>query len=177
MSTQLSVQESMPDTVEVFRDISLRVLATQDAADIADILVRDPSIRELVTWVHGIEGEAAIAEALSNTPSGTKRYGIRNGDKLAGYLALSKGDQEGSFDLGYFLDPDERGQGVITKSVAALVATAISKLDASRLRAYIADDNEASQRIVKAFGFERTETVKHDEILRADERLWEMVIG
>lgn len=179
MTTENALLQQMPDEVPVFRDIHMDRLVPGDAADIDAMLTRDPGIRDWITWIHDIEGEAAIAQAITAMdPTQTRQYGIKEGDKLVGYAAISvtADATPGVYDVAYFLDKPARGQGVITKAISALLMVAISRLQASQFRAYIADDNEASQRIATALHFTRTEEEITDPKLGRKERRWEKVI-
>ena len=143
------------------------------------MLSRDPGIRDWITWIHDITGTEAIAKAIADMdPRQTRQYGIKQGDELVGYAAISvtADGTAGVYDIAYFLDKPARGYGIITKAVSALLMTAISRLQASGFRANIADNNDPSQRIATALHFDKTDVEITDPKLGRKERRWEKMI-
>lgn len=168
--------ENMPAEISILGDIRMFELTPDDAAEINAIALKDPDVRRRITWMHDKLDEVAIAEGITAIdPASMKQYGVRRGDKLVAYLALSadRQDPPGTYYISYFLDTDERGGGIITKSLASLLMSAATNVGASCFRANIEDDNEKSQNVIKAVGFERTEEVIWDEVLQCHERRWQ----
>lgn len=169
----------MPDTIDVFGDFEILVLSPADAPALDRLRQRDPDFSNRITWMHDIgEGVDAITTAIEESDSLIKRYGIRRHNDIIGYIAIgaSSDGVPGTYEIGYFLDSEARGKGVITKAVASLLMSATTHLKPSCFWANIADDNEASQKIVQAVGFESTDDMIWDEILGVWERRWRKAI-
>jgi GNAT superfamily N-acetyltransferase len=73
-------------------------------------------------------------------------------------------DELGTFPRGAVL-PDERGNGVASDAVRALVVWLRDRLEVTTVTAEIAEANTASQRVALAAGFERTTRRDEDEVV------------
>ena len=169
----------MPREFKVDDSLMMQTLMPSDAKRIFEILHSDPEIQEFyVTWVAGAKTEEEIAERIRgfNDRQGL-RYGILLDGELVGYLGAFKSPQgrmsDKEYDMGYFCDPTKRGQGIIPRSVTALMKELVENRGAESFALYIADRNGPSQAVAKKLGFTRTDEVAFDDVLQIEERRYE----
>lgn len=72
--------------------------------------------------------------------------------------------------LGYWLLPEERGQGYMTEGVAVLLDHAFDTLGLHRVFAWTIDDNEPSQRLLRRLGFTHEGTYREHVYTRGSYR-------
>lgn len=65
-------------------------------------------------------------------------------------------ENDGAFELGYWVGADHRGRGVASEAGAALIDFAFGELGASRITAGHFADNPGSARVLQKLGFIRT---------------------
>lgn len=90
--------------------------------------------------------ERALGRAL--------RFGIWQDDRLAGVITLDRiNRQRRTASVGYWLDQEFQGRGLVSASVAALVRYAMEELGVGRVEISTAVDNERSRRVAERLGF------------------------
>lgn len=72
------------------------------------------------------------------------------------------------YGFGYFLDPKERGNGLITQSVQRLIQIVSSNLRVRQFIAFCEDDNYKSAAVLARLSFQPT-----DEVLSAPDTDWQ----
>jgi RimJ/RimL family protein N-acetyltransferase len=78
--------------------------------------------------------------------------------------------------MGYFIDPDIRGTGIVTAAAQALIDTISQKLSVEIVDLWIWDENKPSKAVAHKLGARPTETTAFDELLGVTDRRWELVI-
>lgn len=160
---------------------SLRILRPDDAKRIFEILESDGDIStKYVTWVAGAESADDIAQRISEfNLRRALRYAIIVNDEVVGYVGawLHHFDRESAeYDLGYFCDPEHRGQGLVPASTEHLMHLLNQYMGAQQFALYINDRNKASQAVATKLGFTRTAIVEPELTLGVDERRWEKFV-
>jgi ribosomal-protein-alanine N-acetyltransferase len=84
--------------------------------------------------------------------------------RVAGLLQVET-MKDGSATLAYHVASEERGRGIATAAVAALLPVARSALGVRELVAEIATDNTASRHVVERNGFRLLDTVVIDNVV------------
>ena len=85
---------------------------------------------------------------------------------LGGALRLNYVEPENrKVALGYFLDADLQGRGVITQSARAVIGYAFEELGFNRIELRCATDNAASVRVAERLGFTREGELREAERL------------
>ena len=80
----------------------------------------------------------------------------KNQDQVLGGVSIHKIDLErGSAALGYWLAPQVRGRGVVSRAVRLLAQWGFTELGLARIELTCGPDNEASQRVAARCGFVR----------------------
>jgi RimJ/RimL family protein N-acetyltransferase len=58
-------------------------------------------------------------------------------------------------EVGYLLDPDARGRGVMKRALRLVVAWSFGELKLCRVQAFVSPDNDVSMRLLQSLGFQR----------------------
>lgn len=173
--------DTIPKVIAGTHGVVLRRLQGEDSERIFEILQADPDISKYyVTWTAGARSKEDIEFRINGfVKSRAARYGIFLDGKLVGYIGtwkVANNTREDEYDIGYFCDPEHRGQGIVTIASSALIASATQHMKVSSFALYIADRNGASQAVAKNLGFSRTEETHFDEILKIEERRFERIL-
>lgn len=177
-----SVQDGLMPLETAVSDVcSLRVLRPDDAERIFEILQVDGDIStKYVTWLAGATSAEDIAERTADFNSRKAlRYAIVADGVLVGYVGAWQhhfDPESAEYDLGYFCDPQHRGQGLVTAATNHLMDLLVRHMNARSFALYINDENTGSQAVAKKLGYTRTEEVETDKTLGIDERRWEKKI-
>jgi RimJ/RimL family protein N-acetyltransferase len=152
----------------------LRALTVADAADVYSAI--DNSRAEFnrwFTWAHDTTPESvrqSLDEAQIAVVVGSEWHygifervdtpdGVRSG-KFLGRIGLSEIDHRvRSAELGYWLDKDCHGQGIMTETVQMILTLALYERRRSRIDAYTDVENFASQRVLLKCGFRKVGSV------------------
>jgi RimJ/RimL family protein N-acetyltransferase len=95
------------------------------------------------------------------------RYAILEGDNPIGLVSFWR-DVDNPFDapdspddygFGYFLDPNKRGNGIVTDAVRAIIDVATRNIHINQFIAYCEDNNPDSIAVLTKLGFQPTEIV------------------
>lgn len=181
MKHEQQQRDGMPLETVVNDTCSLRVLRPDDAERIFEILQADGDIStKYVTWVAGAESADDITQRIAEfNLRRALRYAIIVDDKVVGYVGAWQhhfDPESAEYDLGYFCDPQYRGQGLVAASAGHMMDLLVRHTNAQSFALYINDQNTGSQAIAKKLGYTRTEEVETDKILSVDERRWEKKI-
>lgn len=152
--------------IHVHEGIKLRSLRSSDAKRLLDILANDSSIRNRVSVAarfHTPEDvEAEIKRSLKEMSF--IRYSLLKDDNPIGLVSLWRDNgyfgtppQLDDYGFGYFLDPDERGKGLVTNAVQKLMETAANNLKVNQFVAFCEDNNKESIAVLTRLGFEPTD--------------------
>ncbi len=112
------------------------------------------------------EAEQLVAELAEDWASG-RAFFVGIFDKPSGqwlgqlYLGVVNW-QTPEFELGYVVDRDHEGEGVITESVRATLRLVLGDLGARRVRLTCDDTNERSLRVAERTGFVREGHLRED---------------
>ena len=167
-------------SIPVRYNIKLRLLVPDDAARVFEILEKDPKIRErFVTWTAGLTSEEAVRKAIEKfQQSSIFRFAIVDGNRLVGYVGIWSNTPSGKeYDGGYFIDPDERGKGIVSAAMRALIEAASGNLPVELFAMYIWDGNEPSKAVARKLGFMQTDIIEPEPALGGiQERRWELSV-
>lgn len=111
---------------------------------------------------------------------GNERFGIMDGDELAGMASLTGVVRSGlqSAMASYFVDEAHAGRGLASAAVHDLVVHAFEELGLHRVEAGTAVVNVASQRVLEKNGFRRIGLLERHLLLQGqwvDHYLFELV--
>ena len=84
-------------------------------------------------------------------------WGIYSNSKLIGTVGFYRGFENNEGELGYVIREKYRGLGIGKTCAKFLVDFALKKMELSAIEAYTDKENIASQRLLRAIGFDRIE--------------------
>lgn len=166
----------VPELKEIYvRDeVILRPMETDDAIGLLRILDTDPTIRDRVSVasrMYSLEDVSREVEVYKGDAN-TIRYTLLEGGKPIGLVSFWR-DIDNSFDapdnpndygFGYFLDPADRGSGLIPEAVQQVMNIAQTVLHIEGFIAYCEDNNPNSISVLTKLGFQPTNlTYKEQE--------------
>jgi len=152
-----------------------------------EVVLRPPAERDLAAIVAGCrsgpdmplflpllpspygeeDGRAFLASVAARWRAGDpeRTYAIADGetDELLGIVSIRL--YEGG-TVGYWLRPEARGRGIMTRAVRLLVDHARREHGIERLRLFTHPDNLASQRVAERAGFRRVGLARHEPPFR-----------
>jgi len=147
-------------TLRVNDDIELRSVAEKDAEDIVEIVKRNyEHLHPFLHWVtadYSLENarefirqtEKAVAENTS------RAYGIFYREKIVGLISFVNFKWTSrSTEIGYWIDKNYEGKGIITESCKALVDYAFEEFGMNRIEIRCATENVRSRRIPERLNF------------------------
>jgi ribosomal-protein-serine acetyltransferase len=159
--------------VEVSKSIHLQILDLSHAKELFDLVNKNREhLKLFLPWLdkntHLDHTKSFIRFNLDNlTKTKTPMYGIFVECALvgmAGFHTIDKDNAKSS--IGYWLDQDLCGRGIITSCVRVLVEIGFKTLQLQRIEIRCATENIASQQIPKKLGF------TSEGVLRANEHLY-----
>jgi 8-oxo-dGTP diphosphatase len=147
--------------------LRLRAITSEDAAalhrlindwDVARMLggVPFPYPREeLAAWIAAASADLAAGRAWHLVITG------REEEHPVGVIGLTREDAR-TARLGYWVGRRYWGHGVATEAAGRMVQFAFGRLGLDTLTAYVADDNDASARVLARHGFRFTHEAEHE---------------
>jgi ribosomal-protein-serine acetyltransferase len=154
-----------PGALRIDAELTLHPRHITDAVDMF-ALVRQhrPALREWLTWVDATRTLADVRRYAQYAQAQYESrvafdYAIRFGGTLVGAIGLHGFDWGNrSAQLGYWLAPDARGRGIVTRAGEALAAHAFGPLEVHRLEIRCVVENARSRAVAERlhFGFEGT---------------------
>jgi len=153
--------------LKVRGDIELRSIAERDAEEILEIVTRNyERLRPFLHWVtedYSLESarefirqtQKAVAENTSRT------LGIYRHEKIVGIISFVKLNWNNRrTEIGYWIDKNYEGKGIITEACEILINYAFEELDMNRVEIRCATENTRSRAIPERLNF------KLDGVLR-----------
>jgi RimJ/RimL family protein N-acetyltransferase len=159
--------------IHVREGVTLRPMKAEDAPRILEILDAEPTIRDRVSVasrMHTADDVADQVETYERSPH-LIRYTLLDGDRPIGLVSLWRDidnpfdapDSPNDYGFGYFLDPAERGKGLVTDAVQTVMDTTQKVLHVENFVAYCEDNNSDSIDVLVKLGFEPTNTTYEEQ--------------
>ncbi len=167
--------------LKVRGEIELRSIDERDAEEILEIVRRN--YEHLRPFLHWVTEDYSLETALgfirqsqkAFTENTGQTFGIFQNEKIIGiigYVIFNWTSRR--TEIGYWIDKNHEGKGVITESCKVLIDYAFQELGMNRIEIHCATENVRSRRIPERFNF------KLDGILRQSEwrhtRFFDMAI-
>ena len=152
--------------IDVCQGVKLRPLYQSDATRILEILAADKSIRDKVTVASRLHTPKDIAIEIEHYRKdlGLIRYVLLKENNPIGLISLWRDDgffgtspNPNDYGFGYFLDPHERGKGLITLAVQSLMKTTAGNFHVRQFVAFCEDRNHESIAVLTKLGFKPTD--------------------
>ena len=151
--------------IHVRDEVKLRPLRSSDAERLLEILAADTSIRDKVTVASRLYTLEDITTEVKSYHEdfGLIRYTLLKKDNPIGLVSLWRDDgyfgtppQPNDYGFGYFIDPKERGKGLITSAVQSLMDVTAKNLHVNQFVAFCEDHNTQSIAVLTKLGFKPT---------------------
>jgi ribosomal-protein-serine acetyltransferase len=141
-------------------DLTLRPRDPGDAVEMYAIVERHRAdLRRWLTWVDATHTSTDVRRYAQYAHAQFERhsafdYSIRENDKLVGAIGLHSLEWENrSAQMGYWLSPEARGRGIVTRAAAALTSYAFGRLDLHRVEIRCVVDNRSSRAVAERLGY------------------------
>jgi ribosomal-protein-serine acetyltransferase len=151
----------------------VRLLRADDADSLYDVTIRN---REwLGPWMSWMDGVIDVSDTYAFLRAAEKeayehsafKAGIWRHGTLIGCIDLHQIDwSNGNARIGYWLDKEHTGHGIMTRAVRLLAEYAFEALDLHRVEIHVATHNEPSRRIPERLGFTLEGTLRQAQRLR-----------
>lgn len=158
--------------MKVNAQITLKILEAHDTEALFNLVNRSRnSLREWLPWVDATEQpsdtRAFIKRGLLQFADGNGfQCGIWYEGTLVGVIGLHEiNHMHRKTSLGYYLDKQFEGHGIMTQAVEALIKYCFEELDLNRIEISAAVNNEKSRAIPERLGFTREGMLRDNELL------------
>lgn len=151
----------------------VRLLRAEDADSLYDVTIRNREfLSPWMSWTDRVIDvsdtygflRAAEKEAYEHTAF---KAGIWRHGTLIGCIDLHQIDwSNANARIGYWLDKDHTGHGIMTRAVHLLVEYAFEALDLHRIEIHVALENHRSRRIAERLGFAMEGVLRQVQRLR-----------
>lgn len=151
--------------VTVTSDIVLIPMQLEHADRLLEILTEEPSIRDRVTVASRLFTFQDVANEVQSYTSDHDliRYVILQNGRVVGLVSLWRDTgffgtpaNLDDYGFGYFLDPKQRGKGIIGAAIKALMTQIRVAVLVRQFVAFCEDDNLASVAVLLKLGFTPT---------------------
>ena len=150
-----------PRTVDAGNGIALAPRTPYDAAQMYDVIARHRD--DLRTWLSWVDATHSAADVRRYAQFVAEQFEQRIGfdyavvldGALVGGIGLHHVDwTQSSAAMGYWLSPEVRGRGIMTKATRALTTHAFAALGLHRLEIRAVTENRASRAVAERAGFQ-----------------------
>jgi ribosomal-protein-serine acetyltransferase len=159
----------MPE-FQVSKEIELRPFTEENANEIFASVTRNfEHLRPFLHWVtpdYSLEGvKEFIAQASkASAERKSESYGIFYNHKLVGSIGFVNFNWNSKrMEIGYWIEKDFEGKGIVTKSCKALIDYAFDELLMNRIEIHCATENIRSRAIPERLGFQLEGVLRQSE--------------
>jgi ribosomal-protein-serine acetyltransferase len=166
--------------LEILADCHLRPLEEADAPELYALIDANRDyLARWMPWAPGqtLEGTLEFVRATRKQLADNDGFqaAIVRGGRIVGVCGFhAVNRQHRSTSIGYWLDEREQGQGIMTRSVRALVDLALHEWKLNRVEIRAAPENHRSRAIPERLGFSQEGVLKEAE--RVGERYLDSVV-
>lgn len=127
---------------------------TEEDADAITLACQDPEIQRWtsIPVPYGSEHAGTFIESVEADWGATYTWAIRRGGELVGMASLFDVD-DGAAEVGYWIAPNARGQGIAVEAIEAVCTFGFSDLGLQRIAWEAIAGNTASARCARRAGF------------------------
>lgn len=175
MSEKILTSSQMPAEIAIDDGLSLRHITPEDAEELFPIIQDDPEISRNVTWParsYDLDSTRQNIEQLLQGPKDP--YVLQRDGQTIGFAGTwDSEDIDNAIGFSYFLAKDERGNGYMNRAVNGLMRVVRQKREVDTFLANIEDSNDTSKAVALGLGFEATDVLIWENILKVYIRRWE----
>ena len=146
--------------------VTLALLKVDDATEMFDLVERNRDhFRCFLTWIDSCTDVSQIASSIADSmANNAHRYGIFYKGQLVGTINFHGTDKSTMSDgVGYWLDAEHQGKGIMTAATHQLLAIGFGQLGLNAVRIKCAVDNLASRGIPERLGFVLEGTLRQNQ--------------
>lgn len=128
-------------------------------------------IGKMLPWIDGVKTVDDTIEFIKDfqkqeTEKSGIVFGIWYQDNLIGVIDFHKiNNKEKNAQIGYWIDEDYQGKGIVTKACEMLVKYGFNVLNLNRLEIHCSTENPKSANIAKRLGFVKEGVLRESTIL------------
>ena len=157
---------------EIDKNISLKLFEINEAKEMLSLVNKNRSY--LKKWLGWVDSTKDINDTEAFIEDSRKQFASNNGfqvgiwfdQKLIGVIGFVDIDWEDKkAEIGYWLDSDYQGKGIITRSCEDLINYAFNSLMLNRIEIYCAEKNTKSQAVPKRLGFTKEGVIREAQCL------------
>ena len=150
-------------------DLELRMLEERHAQQLFEVIDRDR--QDLRAWLPWVDGSRSTDDITAFIGSAQQEFAVGRGltcgiwhhGRLVGTIGLRVDPAHHCGEIGYWLAPEARGQGSMTRATRALVDHGFGSLELHRIVLQCATGNRASRAIAERLGFTLEGTLREAE--------------
>jgi ribosomal-protein-serine acetyltransferase len=169
MENDAQAKPRAPDEIELGDGVILRLMEPEEATVIFATVDRERErLRPWLPWVDTSLGPAdtrAFIEATIATDGREYAYGIWADDGFAGGIGLHTDPEHRSAMIGYWIDREHEGRGLVTRASRALIEVAFRTLSMHRVWLTADTQNLRSCAVAERLGFRREGVRRQDRFL------------
>ncbi len=156
----------------VEENLELRPVSKRYAEELFSVVRKN--FEHLNEWLPWAKEDYSIESAKEFIKMNRQRYAeyeisdyfIFENQKIIGLIGFNHPDfQNKSIEIGYWLDKDQTGKGIISKCCRVLIDYVFNELGLNRIVIRCATENKKSRAIPEKLGFMREGTARQDEWL------------
>lgn len=149
----------------LFDDTEMKLLQPHYAEELFSLV--DKNREYLRAWLPWVDGTQSVSDIVTFIDRSVRQYaddgsitaGIFTLGSLVGVISVTNRDS-GLHEIGYWLDYDHQGKGIMTTACKALIDFAFGNTAAQRIDIRVEPDNHRSRTIPERLGF----VCQHDNI-------------
>jgi len=145
---------------EIAGEVWMRPIRESDTEPILELVRANyDHLRTFMEWAKPDYGRPDSADWIERAVSGEKdrsqlNFGIFRGERVIGTVGFAYFDHEAKVtEIGYWIDAEEEGKGIMSGAVERLLDLAFGKLGMNRVQIRCADANLRSAAIPRRLGF------------------------
>ncbi|MEI6843101.1 MAG: GNAT family protein [bacterium] len=158
--------------VSITQDLDLRLIQQEDAESYFNLIDKNREhIKKWLPWVDSVKSiediKKYIRESIESFESKTSiDFGIFYKNQPIGSVNMNKIDHyHKKADIGYWLDKEHTGKGIMTSSVKAFTDYLFKELDINRIEIRVIPENVKSSAIPERLGFTYEGILRQDRFL------------
>jgi ribosomal-protein-serine acetyltransferase len=147
-------------------ELELRRLEREDARELRAVIERNRTeLERWLQWAHDEDPRQPLRFILDAHAREAQQTALQRaivcGGRIVGTAGLTRIDRENlSGEIGYWLDGEHQGQGIVAAAVSALVDHAFARMGLNRLEIRTDVENGASRAVAERLGFRYEGTLR-----------------
>src|SRR5690625_362847 len=152
--------------------LTIRLLKVSEASQL--FAMTDRSRHYLRQWLPWVDHVKTVDHSLQFIKQSFELYANRQSlnagvfyqNKLAGIVSFNHFDWANYIgEIGYWLDIDQQGKGIMTQAVKSLIDQGFTYFDLNKIEIYTATENTKSQAIPQRLNFKKEGVIREAEFL------------